>query len=158
MHAAMTTRAARNILQEDATLHVSAASSRLGDFEAVARSAYRLQVARLVRILLNFLTNTAHIDVDRAAVSRSGYRATRRRAIGRGVKTRPGWRGKIFQQPKFGSRGLGKLTADHQGHAAAVDFDVAGFRRSRAPDGRSKRRSTARTRATSSRGLKGLGM
>ena len=48
------------------------------------------------------------------------------------------------------------VPANHEGHRRRIDFDVADFHKL-GGSGRSKRRSTACTRATSSRGLKGLG-
>src|ERR1700761_466883 len=42
------------------------ALTSLGHLEAVARAAYRLQIARVLRVALDLLTDAPYVDIDRA--------------------------------------------------------------------------------------------
>src|SRR5690348_10610396 len=98
----------------------------LGDFEAIARAPHRLQVARIVGILFDFLTYAAHVDINRARRDVMSVAPDCIKKLVAG-KDASGMACKIFQQTELGGRGLRKVAAHGERHAAAVDLDVAGL-------------------------------
>ena len=91
------------------------------NFKTVACSTYSLQIARTFRIRFNFLTDTAHIDIDRAG----SYKA---RVAPDGIKQMipaedtarvPG---KIIEEPEFGSGGGSQLPPHLELHGAGIDY------------------------------------
>src|SRR5664280_1082351 len=101
-------------------------SSRFRNLEAVARSPYRPQIARLVWILFYFLADAPYVHVHgaRRNVMRVAQHCVEH-LVAREYSS--GMARQVFEQPKLSRRGLRQLPAHHQSHSAAVNLDIAGF-------------------------------
>src|SRR5271165_56887 len=121
VHAAMINSAAKNNFRKMRLL--TRALLRFRDLEAVACSTDCLQIARLVGVLFDFLTDAAHINVHRSRRDVVGVAPNRIQHLV-ACDHSSGMTGEIFQQAEFGGRGLGELAADQQRHATTVNLEV----------------------------------
>ncbi len=127
-----------------------------GHLKTITRATYGLEVAGTLRIGFDFLTDAAHIHIHRPRGHEAGIAPD---GIQQVIATEDPARmpGKIVQQTKFGRRGGGQLSRTFNCIALA-SITTSSKEMIEGAVGRSKRRSTAFTLATSSRVAKGLVM
>jgi hypothetical protein len=97
--------------------------TRLGKLEAVAGAAHRFQVARILRIDLDLLTDAAHINVDRTRSDEAGIAPDGVEQVV-AAEDPAGMARQVVQQPELGGRGGGQLAAHLQLHGVGVDDDL----------------------------------
>src|SRR5271157_121916 len=122
VQAAMMSSAAKNNFRKMRLLNVG--SLRFRHLEAVACSADRLQIARLVRVRFDLLTNAPYVNIHRARRHIMGVTPDRVQQLIAGKDASRMTR-QIFQQTELGGRRLRELATYHQCHPAAVDLDVS---------------------------------
>src|SRR6202020_3442804 len=100
----------------------------LGRLEAVARAAYRLQIARVFRVRFDFFPDAANIHVHRA---RSDVRGIPPNGIQQMVagKDAAEMTREVIEQAKPRGRGGNGLSATHQDHGGRIALKVADFER-----------------------------
>ena len=128
----------------------------LGHLEAVARPAHCLQITRVLRIALDLLTDTPHIDIDRARRHEACIAPHRIQQMV-AAEDAPRMPRQVVQQAELRSR-RGRQLARTFSCIALASMTTSSKLITEGADGRSKRRSTAFTRATSSRMANGLVM
>src|SRR5271165_799851 len=104
--------------------------SSFGDLEAIAGAAHGFEIARILRVGLDFFANTAHVDVDRArrdirSVAPDGVKQVVAGEYASAVA------GEVIEQAELGGRGGNECSADGEGHRGGIDFDFADFDRAR---------------------------
>src|SRR5271165_2710065 len=124
VQAAMMSSAAKNNFRKMRLLNVG--SLRFRHLEAVACSADRLQITRLVRVRFDLLTNAPYVNIHRARRHIMGVAPNRVQQLVAGEDSSRMPR-QIFQQPELGGCRLLNLATHHQGHTATVNLDVAGL-------------------------------
>ena len=84
-----------------------------GQFEAIAGAAHGLEIARILRVDLDFLTDAAHIDIDRAGRDKAGVAPDGVEQV-IAAEDAAGMAGEVVEQAKLGGSGGGELAADLQ--------------------------------------------
>ncbi len=85
-------------------------SFAFGQLEAIAGSTHRLQVARILRIDLDFLTDAPHININRAGSDKARIAPDRVQQVVAAENPARMAR-QIIEQPELGRRGGGQLAA-----------------------------------------------
>src|SRR5271165_3617736 len=124
VHVTTINSAARNSLRKMRLLTVAPFGLRLGHLEAVACAADRLQIARLVGVRFDLLTNAAHVHIHGAWCDVVGVAPNRIQQL-IACEDASGMTREIFQQAELCRRGLSELATDRQRHAATVDLQIA---------------------------------
>ena len=94
----------------------------LRDFETVARAANGLEVARIFRIHLDFLTDASHINVDGARSYEAGIAPYCIEEVVT-AEDASGVTGEVIQEAKLGGGGGCQFATDLQLHSIGVDDD-----------------------------------
>ena len=92
-------------------------------FEAIAGAAHGFQVARILRIDLDLLTDAAHIDIDGAGSDKARIAPDGVEQVV-AAEDAAGMAREVVEQAKLGGGGGGQLAADLQLHGAGVDDDL----------------------------------
>ena len=96
--------------------------------ETVAGAANGFQIARVLRVRLDFFADAANIDVDRARGHVGGIAPDGIEQV-IAAENASLMAGKVIEQAKLRGRGGNQLPANREGHGRGIDFDLADFHR-----------------------------
>src|SRR6185437_298897 len=94
-----------------------------GNLESISGAAHGLQIAWIFRVRLDFLTDTAHVDIHRARSNKAGVAPNRIEEV---VAAEDAARmpRQIVEQPEFGGGRSCELAANLQLHGARVNNNL----------------------------------